>query len=377
MRFRYSPDRKGERPLAHLEDFTGILQADGYAGFERLYARGDIMEAACWAHVRRKFYDIHDANDSPIAAEALSRIGALYAIEADIRGRPPDEREAHRQARAGPLLDDLHDWLQRHAGARCRRSRNWPWRSATRSRAGLRSPATATTAASRSTTTPPSGPARGGARPQELSLCRLRRRRRACCRVLQPDRHREAQRPGPGSYLRTCSSASPSIRSTASTNCCHGISQARPPRNYAKPRRSPLAPAKARAGEHRRVDRRRRPDQLGALIRSYVRPSPTTTTTAWPCCSGGPEKHCSSCSSASMPPSISRGNRSIHRRNQPPAAQDQAALIPHQDGLARTLTTLPRSDLPEPYSRLFAVVLSATVGLLGLVLAAYLVASHA
>src|SRR6266851_1614954 len=87
--FQYSPDRKGERPLAHLQNFTGILQADGYAGFERIYARGDVVEAACWAHVRRKFYDIHIANDSPIAAEALTRIGALYAIEADIRGRFP------------------------------------------------------------------------------------------------------------------------------------------------------------------------------------------------------------------------------------------------------------------------------------------------
>jgi transposase len=110
--FQYSPDRKGEWPLAHLQDFTGVLQADGYAGFERIYARGDVVEAACWAHVRRKFYDIHVANDSPIAAEALVRIGALYAIEADIRGRPPDQRKVARQARAGPLLDALHDWLQ-------------------------------------------------------------------------------------------------------------------------------------------------------------------------------------------------------------------------------------------------------------------------
>jgi transposase len=110
--FQYSPDRKGERPVAHLQPFTGILQADGYAGFDRLYARGDIIEAACWAHVRRKFYDIHVATDSPIAAEALTRIGALYAIEAEIRGRPPDQRKFIRQARAGPRLDDLQGWLQ-------------------------------------------------------------------------------------------------------------------------------------------------------------------------------------------------------------------------------------------------------------------------
>ncbi len=109
--FRYSPDRKGERPREHLKTFTGILQADGYAGFDRLYAAG-LTEAACWAHARRKFYDIHIADASPIAQEALERIGVLYGIEREIRGRPPDERRAVRQARAGPLLDALHLWLR-------------------------------------------------------------------------------------------------------------------------------------------------------------------------------------------------------------------------------------------------------------------------
>lgn len=108
--FRYSPDRKGERPQGHLTPFTGVLQADAYAGFDRLYGER-IQEAACWAHVRRKFYDIHVAHASPIAAEALDRIGRLYGIEAESRGRPPDERAAVRQARAGPELDSLHAWL--------------------------------------------------------------------------------------------------------------------------------------------------------------------------------------------------------------------------------------------------------------------------
>ena len=110
--FRYSPDRKGEHPRAHLRTFTGVLQADGYAGFDQLYQPGRLLEAACWAHVRRKFFEVHLANASPIAAEALQRIGALYAIETQIRGRQPDERCALRQARAGPLLDQLHAWLQ-------------------------------------------------------------------------------------------------------------------------------------------------------------------------------------------------------------------------------------------------------------------------
>ena len=109
--FRYTPDRKGEHPRKHLADFAGVLHADGYAGFDRLFAGGRIREAACWAHVRRKFFDVHEASQSPIAREALDRIGALYAIENESRGRPPDERCAVRQARAGPMLADLHTWL--------------------------------------------------------------------------------------------------------------------------------------------------------------------------------------------------------------------------------------------------------------------------
>jgi len=109
--FRYSPDRKGERPRGHLANFTGVLQADAYAGFDRLYGE-KIKEAACWAHVRRKFYDIHVSLASPIALEALERIGRLYKIEEEIRGRAPDERQSVRQARAGPELESLHQWLQ-------------------------------------------------------------------------------------------------------------------------------------------------------------------------------------------------------------------------------------------------------------------------
>jgi len=109
--FVYSPNRKGEHPQHHLQTFTGILQADAYAGFGTLYDSGRVVPAACWAHVRRKFYEIAQAQASPLAHEALQRIGALYAIEAEIRGQPPDVRRAIRQARAGPLLDDLHHWL--------------------------------------------------------------------------------------------------------------------------------------------------------------------------------------------------------------------------------------------------------------------------
>jgi len=112
--FAYSPNRKGEHPQQHLKDFHGTLQADAFAGFNPLYEEPDrgIVEAACWAHVRRKFYDLQQAHASPIAAEAIQRIGALYAIESEIRGRSPDERRQIRQARARPVLDSLHEWLQ-------------------------------------------------------------------------------------------------------------------------------------------------------------------------------------------------------------------------------------------------------------------------
>ena len=108
--FAYSPDRKGEHPANHLREFRGVLQADAYAGFNRLYEQGRIVEAACWAHVRRKFYDAYQAHASPIAEEALKRIAELYAIEKQIRGSSPDERKRIRDERAQPLLDSLHGW---------------------------------------------------------------------------------------------------------------------------------------------------------------------------------------------------------------------------------------------------------------------------
>jgi transposase len=112
--FAYSPDRKGEHPHRHLRDFHGTLQADAFAGFNALYedANRGICEAACMAHIRRKFYDLHQAHISPVAAEALRRIGELYAIESEIRGRAPDERMQVRQARARPLLDSMRDWFE-------------------------------------------------------------------------------------------------------------------------------------------------------------------------------------------------------------------------------------------------------------------------
>ena len=110
--FFYSPDRKGEHPKAHLQDFQGVIHADGYAGFNGLFAGNRIAEAACWAHVRRKFFDVHAANGSSIAKQALDRIGDLYGVEKTITGLPPDLRRAERQKRSKPIVAALGAWAE-------------------------------------------------------------------------------------------------------------------------------------------------------------------------------------------------------------------------------------------------------------------------
>jgi transposase len=113
----YSPDRSGQHPADHLASFTGFLQADGYAGFEALYdaARsepGSITEVACWAHCRRKFFDVWDSTKSPVSKEAIDRIAAFYAIEAKAQFAPPAERLAHR-AETAPLLAGFFEWAEK------------------------------------------------------------------------------------------------------------------------------------------------------------------------------------------------------------------------------------------------------------------------
>jgi transposase len=109
--YRYTKTREGIHAKGHLGSFQGALQADGFAGFNVLYEGGVIQEVSCWAHARRKFYDLFKATQSPLAAEALDRIQALYAIEQRIRGRTPDKRRDIRRAQAAPLLAELHRWL--------------------------------------------------------------------------------------------------------------------------------------------------------------------------------------------------------------------------------------------------------------------------
>jgi transposase len=109
--YRFSPDRKGEHPKDHLSGYRGWMHADGYAGFEDIYRSSDIHEVACMAHVRRRFVDVHRAQGSAIAEEAIRRIAQLYAVEKEARGAPPDRRVEIRQAKAAPIFDGLESWM--------------------------------------------------------------------------------------------------------------------------------------------------------------------------------------------------------------------------------------------------------------------------
>lgn len=108
----YAPDRKAERPIAHLNGFKGILQVDGYAGYRKLAERGDVQLAFCWSHMRRNFYELATPGPAPIASEALERIAEFYAIEKDIRGRSAEERRLIRQQKSQPLANAFEQWLR-------------------------------------------------------------------------------------------------------------------------------------------------------------------------------------------------------------------------------------------------------------------------
>jgi transposase len=112
----YAPDRKAGRPITHLAGFKGILQVDGYGGYRALAERGDVQLAFCWAHVRRRFYELAAAGPAPIASEALRRIAALYAIETEGRSRNAEERRELRQQKSRPILDALEPWLRTQLG---------------------------------------------------------------------------------------------------------------------------------------------------------------------------------------------------------------------------------------------------------------------
>jgi len=105
--YRFTPDRSGVHPQAELKTFAGLLQADGYAGFDRLYEDGRVCEVACWAHFRRKIFECHQTSPTPLTADLLERIAGLYRIEEAIRGSPPDVRRCHRQERSRPQIEQL------------------------------------------------------------------------------------------------------------------------------------------------------------------------------------------------------------------------------------------------------------------------------
>ncbi len=125
--FAYSPDRQGKHPQEHLRPFHGVLQADAFAGYDRLFSAdhkgGALTEAACWAHARRKIHDVWLSTKSETAEEALKRIGELYSIEEEIRGRPEAERLEERRSRSKPLLDNFHAWMKEKAATLSKKSR--------------------------------------------------------------------------------------------------------------------------------------------------------------------------------------------------------------------------------------------------------------
>jgi hypothetical protein len=115
--YTYAPGRGAEHAIALLEDFSGVLQTDGYSAYKTLAGRNrQVTLAHCWSHLRRKFIDLAKGGSAPIATEALRRIGELYAIEADIRGQSAELRAAARQDRSGPLVDDLKPWIEAQLG---------------------------------------------------------------------------------------------------------------------------------------------------------------------------------------------------------------------------------------------------------------------
>lgn len=121
--YRYAPDRKAERPIEHLAGFKGTLQVDGYGGYAALARRGEVELAFCWAHVRRRFYELAAAGASPVATDVLARIASLYAVEAGVRGQSPERRRAARQEHSRPRVENLHDLLDARLAQVSRKSR--------------------------------------------------------------------------------------------------------------------------------------------------------------------------------------------------------------------------------------------------------------
>jgi hypothetical protein len=113
--FEFTQSRESKHPIRFLKGYSGYLQADAYSGFDALYSDGRIIEVACFAHCRRKFFEVAKTQKTPgLAAQAIAWIAKLYEIESEIRGKPPDEILATRKAQSVPVLADFKIWLDGH-----------------------------------------------------------------------------------------------------------------------------------------------------------------------------------------------------------------------------------------------------------------------
>jgi transposase len=114
--FYYSRSRAGEHPQRHLAGYVGLMQADAFDGYNQLYTAqrkpAPILEAACWSHGRRKFFDLAKTGEAPIASEAVRRIDELFAIERAINGKTPEQRLAVRKEKSIPIVTDLEIWMR-------------------------------------------------------------------------------------------------------------------------------------------------------------------------------------------------------------------------------------------------------------------------
>lgn len=135
--YRFTPDRSGVHPQRELAGFSGHLQADAYAGYKKLFGTGRVFEVACWAHFRLGIFDEHRGQPTTLSTDLLERIGELYAIEARVRGKPPDVRAHARQEQGRPVVDACA-LSSTMPCASSRRGRRWPRRFATASSSGRR-----------------------------------------------------------------------------------------------------------------------------------------------------------------------------------------------------------------------------------------------
>lgn len=218
--FYYSRDRRGEHPAAHLAGWSGILQADAFGGYGDLYATGrqpaPVMEASCWAHSRRKMFELADIEAAarkkarsekpnlvyPLAVEAVKRIDAPFDIERAINGLSPAQRHAVRQERSAPLLTELERWMIETRDKALARTRPEQGLQLHAAPLVILHPVPRRWADLPIEQCSRASPARHRSRQKVLAVLRFRSRRTARCRSLQPDRQRQDERYRPAGLAR-------------------------------------------------------------------------------------------------------------------------------------------------------------------------------